>query len=85
MAKILIIDDERFIRSSLREILEYEKYEVIEAQNGADGLQKIKEEEIDLVLCDVKMPILDGLDVLDQAHQMDRTPQFIMISAHGTI
>ena len=85
MAKILIIDDERFIRTSLREILEYEKYEVIEAQDGAEGLQKIKDEEIDLVLCDVKMPILDGMDVLDQVSQLDRSPQFIMISAHGTI
>ena len=85
MAKILIIDDERFIRSSLREILEYENYEVIEAQDGAEGLQKIKDEEVDLVLCDVKMPILDGMDVLDQVRQLDRAPQFIMISAHGTI
>ena len=85
MAKILIIDDERFIRASLREILEYEKYEVIEAQDGAEGLQKIKDEEVDLVLCDVKMPILDGMDVLDQVKQLDRSPQFIMISAHGTI
>jgi DNA-binding NtrC family response regulator len=85
MAKILIIDDERFIRASLREILEYEKYEVIEAQDGAEGLQKIKDEDVDLVLCDVKMPILDGMDVLDQVKQLDRSPQFIMISAHGTI
>jgi DNA-binding NtrC family response regulator len=65
--------------------LEYEKYEVIEAQDGAEGLQKIKDEEVDLVLCDVKMPILDGMDVLDQAKQLDRSPLFIMISAHGTI
>jgi DNA-binding NtrC family response regulator len=85
MAKILIIDDERFIRASLREILEYEKYEVIEAQDGAEGLQKIKDEEVDLVLCDVKMPNLDGMDVLDQVKQLDRSPLFIMISAHGTI
>lgn len=85
MAKILLIDDERFIRSSLREILEYEKYEVFEAQDGAEGLQKIKDEEFDLVLCDIKMPILDGLDVLEQVKQLDRAPQFIMISAHGTI
>jgi len=85
MAKILIIDDERFIRASLREILEYEKYEVIEAQDGAEGLQKIKDEDVDLVLCDIKMPILDGMDVLDQVKQLDRSPQFIMISAHGTI
>ena len=71
MAKILIIDDERFIRASLREILEYEKYEVIEAQDGAEGLQKIKDEEVDLVLCDIKMPILDGMDVLDQVKQLE--------------
>uniref|UniRef100_UPI004047EFF4 sigma-54-dependent transcriptional regulator n=1 Tax=Algoriphagus sp. TaxID=1872435 RepID=UPI004047EFF4 len=85
MAKILLIDDERFIRSSLREILEYENYEVVEAQDGAEGLQKIREEEFDLVLCDIKMPILDGLDVLEQVKQLERVPQFIMISAHGTI
>ena len=66
MAKILIIDDERFIRASLREILEYEKYEVIEAQDGAEGLQKIKDEEVDLVLCDVKMPILDGISAAEK-------------------
>ena len=85
MAKILLIDDERFIRSSLREILEYENYEVVEAQDGAEGLQKIRYEEFDLVLCDIKMPILDGLDVLEQVKQLERVPQFIMISAHGTI
>lgn len=85
MPKILIIDDERFIRASLREILEYEKYEVIEAEDGVEGLQKIKEEEVDLVLCDVKMPKMDGMDVLDQLKTLDRAPQFIMISAHGSI
>lgn len=85
MAKILLIDDERFIRSSLREILEYENYEVVEAQDGAEGLQKIRDEEFDLVLCDIKMPILDGLDVLEQVKQLEKVPQFIMISAHGTI
>jgi DNA-binding NtrC family response regulator len=85
MPKILIIDDERFIRASLREILEYEKYEVIEAQDGVEGLQKIREEEIDLVLCDVKMPKMDGMDVLDQLKTLERAPQFIMISAHGSI
>ncbi len=85
MPKILIIDDERFIRASLREILEYEKFEVTEAQDGEDGLQKIKEEDFDLVLCDVKMPKMDGIEVLDQAKALDRSPQFIMISAHGSI
>ncbi|OOG77753.1 sigma-54 dependent transcriptional regulator [Algoriphagus sp. A40] len=85
MPKILIIDDERFIRASLREILEYEKFEVSEAQDGEEGLAKIQEEEFDLVLCDVKMPKMDGIEVLDHAKAMDRPPQFIMISAHGSI
>ncbi|MBC6369101.1 sigma-54 dependent transcriptional regulator [Algoriphagus sp. AK58] len=85
MPKILIIDDERFIRASLREILEYEKFEVTEAQDGEEGLQKIKDEEFDLVLCDVKMPKMDGIEVLDQAKALDKSPQFIMISAHGSI
>lgn len=85
MPKILIIDDERFIRASLREILEYEKFEVTEAQNGEEGLQKIKEEDFDLVLCDVKMPKMDGIEVLDHAKALDKSPQFIMISAHGSI
>lgn len=85
MPKILIIDDERFIRASLREILEYEKFEVSEAQNGEEGIQKIKEEDFDLVLCDVKMPKMDGIEVLDQAKALDKSPQFIMISAHGSI
>ncbi|GMQ24077.1 sigma-54 dependent transcriptional regulator [Algoriphagus sp. oki45] len=85
MPKILIIDDERFIRSSLREILEYEKFEVTEAQDGEDGLQKIKDEEFDLVLCDVKMPKMDGIEVLEQAKALEKSPQFIMISAHGSI
>ena len=85
MPKILIIDDERFIRASLREILEYEKFEVSEAQDGEEGWAKIQEEDFDLVLCDVKMPKMDGIEVLDHAKAMDRSPQFIMISAHGSI
>jgi len=85
MSKILLIDDERSIRISLREILEYENYEVLEAQDGIEGLQKIKEEEFDLVLCDVKMPKMDGIEVLEQAKNLEKCPQFIMISAHGSI
>ena len=85
MPKILIIDDERFIRASLKEILEYEKFEVSEAQDGEEGLQKIKDEEFDVVLCDVKMPKMDGIEVLDQAKALEKSPQFIMISAHGSI
>ncbi len=85
MSKILIIDDEKVIRSTLREILEYEKFEVSEAKDGEEGLAKLREEEFDLVLCDIKMPKMDGIEVLDQAKALDRSPQFIMISAHGSI
>ena len=85
MPKILIIDDERFIRASLREILEYEKFDVTEAQDGEEGLAKMQEEDFDLVLCDIKMPKMDGIEVLDQAKALGRSPQFIMISAHGSI
>ncbi len=85
MPKILIIDDEKVIRATLKEILEYEKYEVHEAQDGEQGLKMIQEEDFDLVLCDIKMPKLDGIDVLDQVALLDKQPQFIMISAHGSI
>lgn len=85
MSKILIIDDEKVIRATLREILEYEKFDVSEAQDGVEGLKKLTEEDFDLVLCDVKMPKMDGIEVLDQAKSMDKAPQFIMISAHGSI
>lgn len=85
MSKILIIDDEKVIRSTLKEILEYEKFQVSEAQDGLEGLAKIQEEDFDLVLCDVKMPKMDGLEVLAKVKAMDKAPQFIMISAHGSI
>ncbi|MAN86153.1 MAG: response regulator [Algoriphagus sp.] len=85
MSKILIIDDEKVIRATLREILEYEKFEVSEAKDGEEGLAKLKEEDFDLVLCDVKMPKMDGIEVLDQAKALEKSPQFIMISAHGSI
>lgn len=85
MSKILIIDDEKVIRATLREILEYEKYIVTEAQDGEEGLAKLQEEEYDLVLCDVKMPKMDGIEVLEKAKELEKSPQFIMISAHGSI
>lgn len=83
--RILIIDDERAIRSTLREILEYEKYEVLDVDNGADGLEIIKKETIHLVLCDIKMSNMDGLEVLTEALLMKPDLPFIMISGHGTI
>lgn len=85
MSKILIIDDEKVIRATLKEILEYEKHQVFEAQDGEQGLKMIQEEEFDLVLCDIKMPKMDGIDVLDQVGLLEKQPQFIMISAHGSI
>ena len=73
------------IRHSLREILEYEKYEVDEATDGEDGLRKIGQKDYDLVLCDIKMPRVDGMEVLQKIKQQETSPTFIMISAHGTI
>ena len=84
MTTILIIDDERPIRSSLRDILEYEDYKVFDVDNGADGLAILQKEKIDLVLCDIKMNKMDGMEVLSAAKEISDTP-FIMISGHGTI
>lgn len=84
MATVLIIDDERPIRSSLRDILEYEDYKVLDVDNGADGLEILKKEKIDLVLCDIKMNKMDGMEVLSAAKEFSDTP-FVMISGHGTI
>lgn len=85
MPRILIIDDERSIRSTLKEILEYEKFEVSEANDGAEGLALIKKEDFDLVMCDIKMPKMDGMEVLSAAAEVKPDLPFIMISGHGTI
>jgi len=85
MAKILIIDDEKSIRSTLREILEYEKYTIDEAQDGQEGLDKLISSKYDIALCDVKMPKMDGIELLERVQMAGIDTQFIMISAHGTI
>ena len=85
MAKILIIDDERAIRNTLREILEYEDYVVEDADNGVDGLQMIKRGDFDLVLCDIKMNRMDGMEVLTEGLSIKPDLPFIMISGHGNI
>lgn len=85
MAKLLIIDDERAIRSTLREILEYENYDVEDVDNGIDGLELIKKNKYDLVLCDIKMNKMDGMEVLEQALALKPDVPFIMISGHGTV
>jgi two-component system, NtrC family, nitrogen regulation response regulator NtrX len=84
MSKILVIDDERSIRNTLREILEYEKFEVDDAPDGIEGLKMINTVKYDAILCDIKMPKMDGIEVLDQALKVSDTP-VIMISGHGTI
>ncbi|WP_183574564.1 sigma-54-dependent transcriptional regulator [Mucilaginibacter sp. X5P1] len=85
MAKILIIDDERAIRSTLREILEYEDYQVEDIDNGQDGLELITKNDYDLVLCDIKMNRMDGMEVLTEGLALKPDLPFIMISGHGTV
>lgn len=83
--KILIIDDEAAIRHTLRDILEYEKYEIDEAKDGQQGLDMLLINNYDVVLCDIKMPKMDGIEVLQKAMELGRESAFIMISAHGNI
>ena len=84
MAKILVIDDERSIRSTLREILEYEGYEMDEAPDGPTALELAAAEKYDVILCDIKLPQMDGIEVLDKLLVMNDTP-VVMISGHGNI
>ncbi|WP_411275249.1 sigma-54-dependent transcriptional regulator [Daejeonella sp.] len=85
MAKILIIDDERAIRNTLREILEYEDYQVEDVDNGPEALELIKKNEYDLILCDIKMNKMDGMEVLTEGLSIQPDLPFIMISGHGTV
>lgn len=85
MASILIIDDERPIRTTLRDILEYEKIKVEEAETGHKGIELFQKKEFDAVLCDIKMPGMDGIEVLEKLQQINPDVPVIMISGHGTI
>lgn len=85
MARILVIDDEKSIRNSLKDVLEYEKHEVDVAEDGLEGLEKFKEFAYDIVLCDIKMPKMDGMEVLDELMKLSDSASIIMISGHGTI
>ena len=84
MAGILIIDDEKSILNTLRDILEYEKYSVSDAFDGIEGLKLLNENKYDVILCDIKMPRMDGLETLEHIMKITDTP-VIMISGHGTI
>lgn len=85
MANILIIDDEKAIRKTLTEILSYEGYKIDEAGDGEEGLKKFSEKAYDLVLCDIKMPKLDGIEFLEKAKTVNPDIPVIMISGHGNI
>lgn len=83
--KVLIIDDERAIRRALKEILEYENCQVLEAENGKEGLDTIHSNTVDVIFCDIKMPIMDGMELLHQLKEEGSDVPIIMISGHGTL
>ena len=85
MTKILVIDDERPIRSVLKEILENEKYQVDTAENGKVGFELASKNKYDVILCDIKMPEMDGVEVLEKLQSTGVDSPVIMISGHGTI
>src|SRR5256885_1123373 len=84
-SRILVIDDEAGIRDSLRMTLEYEGYDFLGAATGQEGLALVERETPDLVLLDVKMPGMDGLEVLDRLRAMNDAVPVVVISGHGTI
>ena len=83
--KILIIDDERAIRNSLGEILSDEGYEVDVAENGSQGISMVDKEKYSIIFCDIKMPGMDGIEVLDKLSEMGCDAAVVMISGHGDI
>jgi len=85
MARILVIDDEKPIRNTLSEILEYEDHEVELASDGVEGIEKAKEEKFDIILCDIKMPKMDGVEVIEKLMEICPEVPVIMISGHGTV
>ncbi|MDI1354612.1 MAG: sigma-54 dependent transcriptional regulator [bacterium] len=85
MAKILVIDDEKAIRRSIKEILEFEKHSVEEAEDGQMGLNMALRNNYDIILSDIKMPKLDGIELLQKLNESEVTAAIIMMSGHGTI
>lgn len=85
MGKILIIDDEKAIRRALREILEFEDFEVDEAEDGKNGFMMAKSGSYDMIFCDIKMPEMDGVEVLEMLQEAKVETPIIMISGHGNI
>ena len=85
MASILVIDDERSIRNTLKEVLEYENHKVDIAVDGIEGLEMFSKNKYDVVLCDIKMPNMDGMEVLEKMFEHSSDATVIMISGHGNI
>lgn len=85
MAKILIIDDERAIRNTLKDILSFEKHNVDLAEDGVEGIKLTEDNTYDLIFCDIKMPQMDGIEVLEVLHETIPETPVVMISGHGTI
>lgn len=85
MSKILVIDDHKSIRNTLKDILEYEKHEVVLAENGIEGLEQFTAHKFDAVLLDIKMPEMDGMEVLEKMMETSPDVPVIMISGHGNI
>ena len=85
MADILIIDDEKAIRKTLSEILSFEGYTIEEAADGEEGLKKFGLKNYDVVLCDIKMPKIDGIEFLEKAKVINADIPIIMISGHGNL
>ena len=85
MPRILVIDDEKAIRNTLKDVLEYEKYEVDLAEEGASGIEMFTQETYDVVLCDIKMAKMDGIEVLQKILEESTDVPVIMISGHGNI
>ncbi len=85
MARILIVDDEMPIRRTLREILEFEQYDVEEASDGLECVSKVQKEKYDVVIMDIKMPKMDGIEALERLQILSPETPVIMVSGHGTI
>ena len=85
MAKILVIDDERSIRNTLKDILEFEKHQVALAENGKSGLESAQNEVYDLIFSDIKMPEMDGIELLSNLMEKEIEAPVVMISGHGNI
>ncbi|MCX6239930.1 MAG: sigma-54 dependent transcriptional regulator [Bacteroidia bacterium] len=85
MVKILVIDDERSIRNTLKDILGFEGYAVEVAENGLLGLEMVKSTDFDIILCDIKMPEMDGIEVLGKIMELKPETTVVMISGHGNI